>query len=176
MVPVFGDANTALKWSGGGTSTNDGLSLGSFVDLGSGAWSLQTGLFYNRYGGQASNDYFSYKILLDYISVPLFAKFNVLGHVDNTPYVKVGMTPGLLTGSSLTFDNTQSFAVSGDLRGFRKYDIPASVGVGASIYSDGRNALVIEASYFRSLTSINNLVSDMRNEGFLFNLGVSIAL
>ena len=175
LIPVWGLTGTAIKWDGGGTDRLTGFSLGTFADIGSGALVFESGLVLNKFGGQQSFEGTNVKIQLDYLAVPLFAKYNVIGDPENRLYFKGGVMPSELMSTTVALDDQVVDRATVNIRSF---DLPAVIGLGASLFSSGRNSLVIEATYLRSLININSMggAPSLRNEGFAFNAGVSVAL
>ncbi|RYZ67935.1 MAG: PorT family protein, partial [Proteobacteria bacterium] len=141
-------------------------------DLGSGPVVLETGAAYRSFGLKINDNA---HINLDYIGVPVMAKF-YLGDVDTTAFfIRAGVRPSWAIGKSVEIGSLRTGGNPGF--GVKNFDLPAVAGVGAKLAMGPQFGLLVSADYERSITKINEFGGDdVHNDALVFQAGLSIGL
>ena len=173
VTPVAGLSLMSLKNDNGddAASTDSGLAVGALVDVGRGMATFQTGLIYNQFGGRTSTSAGDEVVSLDYLSIPIVGKLNVLRNVDRTFYLKGGLMPSLLLDRRVKVSSDESRDFSA-----RPADLAAVGGIGAALPISPGNSLILDAQYIRGLLSVSEGTQVLHSEGFSIMAGLSIAL
>ncbi len=180
LTPIGGLTVMNLKGSlDNSWDSSAGVAIGGFAELGSGPVSLQTGLVYNNYQMSKDVDFYTYRLRLEYLSVPVLARVNFFGDPNSTVYFKAGLMPSLLlsqnySGGYWLFTKTTSSDVSA-----KSFDLPAIAALGGAIPVSRKHdkSVIVELSYVRSLT--NNVTIDGRKahtEGMTIMSGFSFSI
>ena len=170
VIPTVGLAVMGLKTDSSSINPDNGVTAGGLVELGNGLATGQTGVLYNQFGIQQN----SRQANLNYLAIPVMGKLNFMGNPEKTFFLKAGVMPSFLVGSTL---NTPRGSISGGRVGATPFDIPVVIGLGGAIPVGPTVSLVIEANYVRSLVNINDKgTTNAKNEGLLIGSGLSIAL
>lgn len=142
------------------------------VDLGSGPVVLETGAAYRSFGLKIGDNS---RVNLDYLGVPVYAKF-YLGDVDTTAFfIRAGVRPSWAVSKSVEIGNLNV----GGGPGFplKDFDLPGVAGIGAKIGFSEKFALLVSADYERSITKINDFGGDdIHNDALVFQAGMAIGL
>jgi len=145
-------------------------------DFRSGYTTFESGLVFNRFGGQKSVSDIKVEIRLDYLSVPVVGKFNFSGDASRTAFLKAGFLPGVLVGKEATLTKGSTTVSSSDF-GVKSTDLPAVAGLGAAFPVSMNNSMILEATYVRGLTNISeNSDANTRNEGFIISAGLTFEI
>ena len=188
LSPTLGITYSTLR---GGTdpfttTEDNGMSVGGLVDIQSPQNKdlfFQTGLLYNQMGAKLS-DYNApngggrltgVRMNLTYLNVPAFVKFNFLRAQDNTFFVKAGLMPGVIVGKEFRASANGQTVSKMAIDDLKQYDVPALVGVGARIPFQKEYALMLDASWMRSLMTISGK-ENTYNQAFFITGGINIAL
>ncbi len=170
IMPTIGlnIADTTIKTSGMRT----GFGFGGLMDLwGQHEWVLETGVLYRQLG--TSNQ--GTTLALNYINVPISAKYYFMGQNSNTIYFKGGITPGFNVAATQSTDTT-STNVSKDVNTF---DVGVIVGIGGRYLLSDSASIFLEGNYNRGLANVMNTTdgeSSVNTLAFGVMTGVSIEL
>lgn len=149
-------------------SSKTGLLVGAAVDLfKAGNLTLETGLLYKQEGGtwnQSGNT-----LHMNYLVVPVAAKYFFSGERANGFYAKGGLTPAVNVAHYYT---NPSGTVSRDIQGASTFDFGVLIGVGGKVALTTETALILEADYVKGLTNIIN-PANVRSGASISNTGVS---
>lgn len=142
------------------------------VDLGNGPVVLETGAAYRSFGLKLGENA---RVNLNYIGVPVYAKF-YLGDVDTTAFfIRAGVRPSWAVSKSVEIGDLNV----GGGPGFplKDFDLPGVAGIGAKIGFSEKFALLVAADYERSITKINDFGgNDIHNDALVFQAGMAIGL
>jgi hypothetical protein len=165
--PFIGMAMMGIRSTNGNSDYGAGLTTGAMGEIG-GALAFQSGLVYNQFGGKDGG----VEIDLDYLSVPLFLKYNALGTPENSLYVRGGLMPSFLVSKKAKFAGYETSELSA-----RALDIPVVIGFGAAIPVGPKVAMTLGLDIVHSLTNTaGTFRGEAHNDGFLFTTGASIGL
>lgn len=171
LIPSFGAAAMGVRSDDRNSGLDTGVSTGALVDFGNGSLTFETGLLYEQFGGNGSFDGRGSRLNLSYLGIPVVGKLNFSGDADRTFFLKGGLRAMALTSQSSQLNGKSTSP------GAAPTDLDAVVGIGGAIPVSSTNSLVLDASYLRGLTKINQSgPSDFRNEGFVLTAGVSIGI
>ena len=177
LTPYLGLGTTKITTSAGDLEGSSGVSTGGFAEFGSGYMSYQTGLALTMVSGKQTASSVESTLKLNYITIPVLAKVNIMGSTRRTVYIKAGLMPGFLVSKEI---ETKTFGLSRTTSNFSAgtFDLPAIVGVGGAIPVYSKGSIIVELNYSKSLNSYK-LISDQinaRNEGLALVVGMSFAL
>lgn len=152
------------------------ISLGGTIDIGEGNLVTETGILFRQIGASETPTINSKPLDvetdLNYMSVPVAAKYYFSNQHDSSFFAKVGIAPSLLIGNKLAsatqgpnFRNSDpnSFALDGLVGLGGKYQITSQIGI------------VLEASYWRAATPVYS-GSSIYTSNFVNTLGININL
>lgn len=160
-----------IRATGLNSDYGTGVSIGALGEFG-GTIAFQTGLLYNQFGGKSSSGD-DQIVNLDYLSIPLFLKYNAMGSADRSLYVRAGFMPGFLVSKDAQYSSGFS---TNDLT-VKSFDLPVVIGFGGAIPVAPRVAITLGADWVHSLTSIqDNANGEAHNDGFLLTTGATIAM
>jgi hypothetical protein len=178
LTPAAGPALVRPQGKGAEDYQVDaGYQVGGFAELGSGYVTFQSGLLYSDYASKVDMGLADLKLRLDYLTVPVLAKINLMGTPDRTVYIKVGLLPEFLVNKTAEVNALGQKSTFHRELSINTFDLPATLGVGGAIKVARNKAVVVEASYLRGLTKINT-DSDYHvyNEGFLVTAGFTFGI
>jgi hypothetical protein len=172
---VLGFNLSTLSGSGVNTvsmSTKTGLALGALVELGRSSFVIESGLLYRQMGATPTLSGFSLSnIEMDYLGIPILAKFYLNDPEMSTIYLKAGIIPQLLV------NNSGWSQFSGPSLTANTFDFELAAGVGGRIIVTDGMGVTIEAAYSQGLTSVaSNLTNTMVNSAFTFTAGLNFDL
>jgi hypothetical protein len=146
---------------------NMGWLIGGFYNFKlSDQFSIQPEIYYTRIGEKETNPLLTglvmlaavgatYKELLDYIQVPVLAKFKVLRKGPFSPFLQAGPYLGfLLSGKYKTFDASGAVLFQGDLKQYYKTLDFGLAFSGGLEYEMGNKLVFLEFRYNLGLTNI----------------------
>lgn len=137
--------------------------------------SLQPELLYAPKGRKAeSGGVLSDTFVIDYIEIPLLARFSFPIHDRFAPYVLAGPAMSFLLRYQIESEGDGSITDRTDLA--RSIDLGVLGGAGTSVVLTGPHALVVEARYERSLTRLLMEDVDVKNRVFSFMIGYQYSL
>ncbi len=164
-----------------GSDANDAkaitkISLGGTIDIGEGNLVTETGILFRQIGATetptVNSKPMDVETDLNYMSVPITAKYYFSNQHDSSFFAKAGFAPSLLVGNKLinatqgpNFRNSDpnSFAVDG------------IVGLGGKYQFNSQIGLVLEVSYWRAATPVYS-GSSVYTSNFVNTLGININL
>ena len=131
-------------------------SAGATVDFGHSDFVLESGALYRQMGASASEGGETFTLTLDYLSIPLLAKYYVNGVSSSAAFfVKGGLQPGLLVRKKAELKSGSSSQSTNDISGISSTDIPVLVGAGGKFAAAQNMSIIVEGNYSRGLTKIN---------------------
>ncbi len=163
-----------------------GIGAGARIDIGRGDFVFETGIMYRQLGGvtylytadQAAeknlNSQLPAEVELNYISIPLMAKYYFNGRDNASFYARAGLQPSLLIFREARPQDTNTNAII-DLSVVNDFDLVASVGMGFQIELNETTMMVLEGNYLRGLTSVFNNMP-VYTSGFQGTIGLGILL
>jgi hypothetical protein len=92
-------------------------------------------------------------ITMNYITVPLAAKYYFGGERETGFYAKGGVVPGINVAHSMT-TTAQGQSNTVDIQDVNTLDFGVLVGVGGKLQLGGNTDLLLEADYVRGITSL----------------------
>jgi hypothetical protein len=166
--PILGVAQMGLRNTGFNSDIGTGVSAGALAEVG-GTIAFQTGVMYNQFGSRTGGDQ---AIDLDYVSVPLFLKYNALGTAEKSLYLRGGFMPGFLISQDTRYQTYRK-----DDAGIQSFDLPVVVGFGGAIPVAPRIAVTLGLDWVHSLTNISDKANgETRNDGFMVTTGATLGL
>jgi hypothetical protein len=171
IMKLAGDSST------GSSNTDTGLSIGAFVEFGGGLVTFQTGLLFNQFGGKGTdsdNSGANYTVTIDYLNIPLLAKFNVMGNPLETFFFKIGLMPGFVLSKDAS-ETLNGVSISGEASGVKSFDLPLLAGIGGTIPIAPNVSINLEGNFIYSLTSVTSS-GTIRNQGFQILAGATFGL
>src|ERR1700677_4510356 len=112
------------------TSMKAGFQGGVTTDLlGSNKWVMETGLLYKQMGASIPIQTGTETWYVNYLQVPILAKYYFLGQAGTTFYGKGGFVPGINVSHSESGDPTGN----NDLSGINTFDLEFLLGVGGKL-------------------------------------------
>jgi hypothetical protein len=180
LVAVVGGGSSTMLISGTETerdtvSSITGFSGGVLAELGGGFLSLQSGALYMREGSlvtistdDTNLELRKGEITIDYLGIPLLAKFNIMGEDSRRLTFKIGVVPAFLmskassvskTSKDTDGKTTESNSMYTSTEGLRETNLIAQAGFGVEVpmrfFGSRSNDFRIEALYNRALLSLN---------------------
>ena len=158
--------------SGKTTGTRTGFAIGALADLlGNTNLVFETGLMYRQQGTTDLGKTFA----LNYLSVPLSAKYYLYGQQANTPYFKAGLVPAFAVSKSISFEDGSSRDAGND---FNTFDLAGQLAVGGKIAVSKTASLILEANYLKGFTNVVNTPGSDSSTNISFGLmsGVAVEL
>lgn len=179
LTPFFGVAGSKITTNQGDIEGDSTASTGGLAEFGSGYVTFQTGLAFTQAGGKGTYNQNDATLRLSYLSVPIFAKVNIMGTPRRTVYIKTGLMPGALVSKEIQV-KSQSGSLTGSTSDFTagSFDLPAVFGVGGAIPVYSKGSIIVEMNFSRSLNDYK-LLSDTikaKNESLTILVGMSFAL
>jgi hypothetical protein len=163
-----------------------GIGAGARLDIGRGDFVFETGIMYRQMGGvgyiyskdEAAEKHLTSQVAaeieLNYISIPLMAKYYFNGRENASFYAHGGLQPSILIYREARPQDTNAPAVL-DLSSVSDFDLVASVGMGFHIELNETTMMVFEGNYLRGLTStMTNM--PVYTQGFQGTIGLGILL
>ncbi len=140
---VIGDVTTKTS------STRTGLNVGAVTDLlGTKEMVLETGLLYRQLGTSDNGA----TIALNYLTVPVSAKYYFFGQQATGPYAKAGVTPGINVAASATDSSgNNSTSISNQISTF---DFGFILAAGGKFNVGSQLSIIAEAYYNRGLVNV----------------------
>ena len=182
IIPEFGLVMGDETLSG--SSGHTGMLIGGAVDLFrfGGNWTFETGLQYKQMGTSVGNN----SLTMNYITVPLAAKYYFGGERETGFYAKGGMVPGINVAHSET-TTVGGQSNTADIQDANTLDLGIMVGVGGKLQLSRSIDLLLEADYVRGITSLygpnafNNNgatqgVPSINDTSIVFLTGVSLGM
>ncbi len=151
---VFGHASTALK------SVNFGITGDYYL---SEAWSIRTGILYQKMGGQTYDS----KYELDYVNIPINANW----YFGSTR--KWNLNFGMLTGFKISDSNRQ------DILGIKikENQTAINLGIGYKIKINNHIGILLDYQFLSGITNIDkDEIYNLKNKGGNLNIGLVIKL
>jgi len=170
-----------------------GFGAGILVDVGHSNFVFETGLLYHQMGSKLkiniesnlNNGSANSELKLEYLAIPLVAKYNFSGARRTGIFIKGGLLPSLLLDakekssyskraleSGLTSSDSTTKSIKNDLK---EIDVLGTLGAGININMSPSSVFLFDASYNYGFTQITK-DKDFKNEGFLFLLGAAFTL
>lgn len=180
LLPHVGGAFFEQVGSVDAGQPDSGLTLGVLADFGTGPLLFETGLQYLQAGARTAGLYqgrsASGRVRLDYIGVPLLAKFYVSGDVRSQGvYMKAGAMPMVLVGNQVSVVDGNSGKIPSEL--LEPMDVVAVVGLGSSMIFERGMAIFVDGTFNRGLVKVNALGErKILNQGFTLNLGAAFEI
>jgi len=175
------------------SQSSNGLTGGALVDLGFGMKNLvlESGLVYRRIGvansGQENNyapyavsysgynnDFHEY-LTMDYLGLSVAGKYYFNLGEDFALYGKLGLVPSMLVGQRYEYYSQSQQLDKNEIPGVKTFEFGGQAALGAKYAISGGFELLIEASYYRGLTSFSSY-SDIYNSAFNFAGGLALKL
>lgn len=184
LIPHAGAA--FFEQIGGDSSSQmqSGLAAGLHLDFGTGPLVFQTGAQYLRATvktiGQFQGEFVPGRMHLDYVAVPLFAKFYILGQARGTGlFAKAGIMPMALVGNHVRVNggtgSPHSARVPAEL--LAPLDVAAVAGIGLSWAMTDETTLVVDGTFSRGTMKVNKQGDDaLLNQGFTSTIGAAFAM
>jgi len=163
-----------------------GIGAGLRLDIGRTDFVFETGLVYRQLGGPAYlyseeearqrglTSRLESDIELNYLTVPLMAKYYLNGRENASFFVRGGLQPSALIYREARLRNSNSSGVK-DISVFNDFDIVGALGVGFQIPINETTMIVMDGTYLRGFISVFN-TSSVYNNGFSGNIGLAILL
>ncbi len=150
------------------------ISIGANIDIGEGNLVTETGILFRQIGANETAIINSKSIDLEtdlnYLSVPISAKYYFSNQHESSFFAKIGLAPSLLVASQLS--DTTSSARSSDPNAFA---IDGLIGLGGKYQITEQIGLVLEVSYWRGLAPVYSS-TNIYTSNFINTLGINIDL
>ncbi len=163
-----------------------GIGAGARVDIGRGDFVFETGFLYRQLGGvsylysaeEAAQKNLSTRlpaeIELNYISIPLMAKYYFNGRDNSSFFARGGLQPSLLVYREARLQDRSAGALI-DMSSINDFDLIGALGMGFHIELNETTLITFEGTYLRGLTSVFNNMP-LYTSGFQGSVGLGILL
>jgi hypothetical protein len=163
-----------------------GVGAGARLDIGRGDFVFETGILYRQMGGvsylysadEAAEKGLSTRlpaeIELNYISIPLMAKYYFNGRDNSSFFARGGLQPSLLIYREARLQDTTAGALI-DMSNINDFDLIMALGMGFQIELNETTLITFEGTYLRGMTSVFNNMPLYTN-GFQGSVGLGILL
>ncbi len=152
------------------------MAVGGSIDIGETNFVTETGILYRQIGASETTPIksimTSVETDLNYLSVPVAAKYYFSNQHESSFFAKAGLAPSLLIGNQFIQSTTGPNFRNSDPSIFA---VDALVGLGGKFQLTNEIGLVLEISYWRGLTPVYS-GSNVYTSNFMNSLGLSIQL
>lgn len=164
----------------------NGIGAGVRLDIGRTEFVFETGLQYRQMGGitylyteelareKGITDRLEADLELNYLSVPLMAKYYFNGRSNPSFYSRIGLQPSFLLFKEARLRNSKATSVI-DYSHISEFELTGAAGVGFQIPINDTTLAVFEGTYLRGLTSVFDNTA-LYNNGFSGTFGLGILL
>ena len=176
LTPQIGINLSTITGDGQTSDSNGGLTAGVTMDLGRGTLVFETGALYRQEGAKNSNHGVDLTLDLDYISVPLLAKYYFNGAEYNSPFVSLGVMPSFLVSKKAEVSAYGYSDSTSSVEGVSSFVLDAMFALGGKFKASETTDIVIQGTYSRSLTSVSTNESGVANSVVGVTIGMGFNL
>lgn len=179
IAPSIGLSSFSLKGDDA-MGSKSGISVGAWGAMQSGVENLEieAGLEYLQAGGKESVFFASVETNLDYLSLPLGARYRALAFGEkeqNAFFLRGGIAPALLLSAKYKA-SVLGYSEEQDIKdSISKTDVFAYLGAGGTYAMGDTHEIVYDVRYMRGLQKAT-VDSNTRNEGLIASVAYSIPL
>jgi hypothetical protein len=157
------------------TSYKTGLLAGGFLTYSIvNTFGVTGKVLYTQMG--AKDDDSNIESRLNYIEVPILARFFLNKEGDIRPNIFLGPSFGFLTGVQAKLNNGDYESVKNYEDVYNTFDLGIGAGAGVNIRIGEEKYFIIDARYTHGLSDISKTGSDVNNQAFAISAGLSFGL